>query len=98
MKKIDLSQYGPVISDKEVGNSIYKLIKDSIRQGESIEIDLSSIKSMATFCAKQIFGNLYVELGASDFFDKILLKNASTDIRVIIKIGIEHALTDGKSG
>lgn len=94
MKKIDLTKFGPVVSDKEVGQTIYSLIKEAVKDNGTAEVELGSIKSMATFCAKQIFGNLYLELGASNFFEKILLKNANTDLRIIIKIGIEHALKD----
>jgi hypothetical protein len=49
---------------------------------------------MATFCAKQVFGNLYLELGPSDFFEKIRISNANDDIRTIIKIGIQHAVSN----
>ena len=96
MKTINLDTYGPVISDKEIGQKIYLLIKEEAAKGDQVEIDLKSIKSMATYCAKQIFGNLYIELTPSVFFNNILLKNANNDVRSIIKIGIQHALSTQK--
>jgi len=94
MRTINLDSYGPVISDKEIGQKIYLLIKAEAAKGEQVEVDLKAIKSMATYCAKQIFGNLYVELSPTVFFNNILLKNANNDVRSIIKIGIQHAIND----
>ena len=91
MKKIDLNSYGPIISDRETGKEIYDLIKSKLGD-QTVLVDLSNIKSMATFCAKQIFGKLYLELGAEKFFDQIEIKNASDDIKTIIKIGIQSAI------
>jgi hypothetical protein len=95
MKKIDLTEYGPVISDKEIGNKIYQSIKSILNENEQVEIDLGAIKSMATYCSKQIFGNLYVDFGSQKFYDKVYLKNANNDIKTIINIGIQHALNEG---
>lgn len=97
MRTLKLSEFGPVISDKEIGQKIYSLIKNEVMAGNSVEVDLEPIKSMATYCAKQIFGNLYVELGSKKFFEMVLLKNANNDIKTIVNIGIQHALTDGKA-
>ncbi len=94
MKKINLSQYGPIISDKAIGQQILSEIKSHLPNNEKIEIDLSGIKSMATFCAKQIFGNLYIEMGSNVFFDKIIFINTSDDVKLIIKIGIQNAIDE----
>lgn len=96
MKTISLSGYGPILSSKTVGNEIYELLKADVSKGEQVTIDLTEIKSMATFCAKQIFGRLYIELGSELFFDKIIIKGADNDIKTIIQIGIQHALEDNK--
>lgn len=94
MTTLNLEKYGPIVSDKIIGNDIYNLIKSTLSKNNSINIDLTSIKSMATFNAKQIFGRLYLELGSNDFFDKIQLSNASEDLKIIIQIGIQNALDD----
>lgn len=94
MTTLNLEKYGPIVSDKIIGNNIYNLIKNTLSKNDSVNIDLTSIKSMATFNAKQIFGRLYLELGSNGFFDKIQLSNASEDLKIIIQIGIQNALDD----
>ncbi|MDN4165039.1 DUF4325 domain-containing protein [Cytophagales bacterium LB-30] len=96
MKEIKLSQYGPIVSSKTVGDEIYTLINSSLKKEQSITINLENIKSMATFCAKQIFGKLYIEMGSQQFFDRITLKGADNDLKTIIQIGIQHALEERK--
>lgn len=94
MIKIDLKKYGPIISSKAVGSEIYELIKSKLSNDKTVIIDLSSIKSMATFCAKQIFGRLYLEMGSKNFFEQISLNGADSDLKTIIQIGIQHALKE----
>lgn len=96
MKTIELSKYGPVLSSKSVGEEIFTLIKSNLNQDSQLTIDLSAIKSMATFCAKQIFGRLYIELGSQSFFENIVIRGADNDLKTIIQIGIQHALEDKK--
>lgn len=94
MKKIDLKSYGPIISSKSVGDEIFSQIKLELESSRSVIIELSQIKSMATFCAKQIFGQLYLELGPKSFFERIELSGADDDLKTIIQIGIQHALKE----
>jgi hypothetical protein len=92
--KIELKKYGQIISDKDSGNKIYNEIKKHLKDNEKCIIDFTYIKSMATFNAKQIFGKLYLELGSNLFFEKIEIKNASDDLKLIIRLGIQSALED----
>jgi hypothetical protein len=94
MKTIELSKYGPILSSKSVGDEIYKLIKSELEMSDKLTVDLADIKSMATFCAKQIFGKIYIEIGSQAFFDKIIIKGADNDLKTIIQIGIQHALQE----
>lgn len=94
MKEINLDKYSPIISDKGIGDEIFNLIKKELEVQEVVSLDMSRIKSMATFCAKQIFGKLYMEIGSEAFFNKLHIKNASDDLKVIIKVGIQNALED----
>lgn len=94
MKTLDLTEYGPIVGDKSVGDEIYNKIKTELEDNAKVVIDLNNIKSMATFCAKQIFGRLYIELGSEMFFDKITLKGADDDLKTIIQIGIQSALEE----
>lgn len=92
MKNIDLQKYAPIISDEVAGESILKEIKEVLVTDDTVSIDMKSIKSMATFCAKQIFGHLYKELGSEQFFNRVEIKNASDNVKTIIRIGIESIL------
>jgi hypothetical protein len=98
MKNINLDNFGPIISTKESGSKILGLINDSLKSNQQIQIDLKKIRSMATFCAKQIFGKLYVDLGSENFFERIEILNASDDLKSIIKIGIQSAIQENVSG
>lgn len=91
---INLEKYGPIISDKKVGEEIFSLIISEINLNNEVIIDLDGIISMATFCAKQIFGKLYVALGSEKFFSIIKIKNANSDIKMIINMGINSALEE----
>lgn len=90
--KINLTEYGPLISDKKVGSVIYEKISIALLTNDIIKIDFENIISMATFCAKQIFGKLYLELGSQNFFERIKFENANEDLKIIIKMGIHNAI------
>lgn len=95
--KISLLKYGSVISDQKVGDQIYTEIKSVINSHNKCVIDLTDVKSMATFNAKQIFGKLYLELGSEGFFNIIEIQNASNDLKLIIRLGIQSAVDDSIS-
>lgn len=94
MRQLDLTEYGPIISSQSIGAEIYLLIKKNLAENGKVEINVTNIKSMATFCAKQIFGRLYIELGSQIFFENIGIKGADDDLKTIIQIGIQHALEE----
>ncbi|WBX78304.1 STAS-like domain-containing protein [Tenacibaculum ovolyticum] len=98
MKNINLDDFGPIISTKESGDKILKLVTENLKNNNKVSVDLKKIRSMATFCAKQIFGKLYVTLGAEKFFEDIEIINASDDLKSIIKIGIQSAIQETVSG
>ena len=92
--KIELKKYGLIISDQDSGKIIYEKIKQEISLHSKCIVDFLDVKSMATYNAKQIFGKLYLELGSNDFFEKIEIKNASEDLKLIIRLGIQSAIED----
>lgn len=94
---LNLQGYGPILSNKETGNEIYEMINNQDPKNNEITIDLHGIKSMATFCAKQIFGRLFIELSPEIFYKNIVLKNMSDDVKASISLGIRYALKDGSS-
>lgn len=94
--RIDLNKYGTIISDQESGVNIYNEIKNVLDSNENCIVDCSDVKSMATYNAKQIFGKLYLELGSESFFEKIEIRTASEDLRLIIMLGIQSAIEDSE--
>ena len=94
MKEIMLLKYGSIISDKNIGEQVYSEIEELLKKENKIEINLYDIKSMATFNAKQIFGRLYLKLGSTSFYERINVKNASENIKLIIRMGILSAIEE----
>ena len=92
--EINLKKYGYIISDRDSGEIIYKEIKKVLEKHQRCIIDFQLIKSMATYNAKQIFGRLYLELGSEIFFERIEIKNATNDLKLIIRLGIQSAIDD----
>nr|WP_297230906.1 STAS-like domain-containing protein [uncultured Prevotella sp.] len=92
MKSLSLQPYSPIISDKKIGKRIYNEILELDPKENMVEIDMAGIISMTTYCAKQIFGKLYKELGPNLFEKNIILKKVSTDVLLIIKMGIKNAV------
>lgn len=92
--KIELKKYGVIISDQNSGKVIFDKIKETLELQDKCIVDFKDVKSMATYNAKQIFGKLYIELGSNVFFEKIEIKNASEDLKLIIRLGIQSALED----
>ena len=87
-KKISLTNYAPVISTKEQGARLLAEICESNPRENQIIIDFSHIMTMTTFVAKQVFGQLYKDLGKQVFFNNIKFRNTTPGISMILKIGI----------
>jgi hypothetical protein len=92
MKTIDLTKYAPVFSNEEIGKVVFSEIISTLNTGDDILIDMTGIKSMATCCAKQVFGELYKKLGAEDFYSRVTIKGASDNVKVIIRLGIKYVI------
>lgn len=91
---MDLKNYGSIITEKEIASLVYNDIIKTLKSEESITIDCNGVMTMATFCAKQIFGQLYLELTPIEFNKKINLKNVSEDLELAIRWGILHAIEE----
>lgn len=94
MNTIVVKEYGIIISDEELGNKIYEAINKCITSNGSVTIDMQGVKTMATFCAKQIFGQLCKKMGQSVFFDKVTIVSATEQIKTSIRVGILSALKE----
>ncbi|HLO69782.1 MAG TPA: STAS-like domain-containing protein [Flavipsychrobacter sp.] len=91
---IHLKNYGIILSDKNVGDTILAKIHELLKAHDIIELDFDAVTSMATFCSKQIFGSLYLTLGSDEFFRKLLFRNVNEDMQLLIKIGIQSAVEE----
>lgn len=85
---ISLINYAPVISTKEQGEKLFAEICASNPRDNQITIDFSKIMTMTTFVAKQVFGQLYKDLGKQVFFKNIKFRNTTPGVSMILKIGI----------
>lgn len=94
MKVISLNPYGPIISNETQGAGIYRLIREELSKNDIIEVQFNGIIAMVTLCAKQIFGQLYKDLGATEFKRRIKLTNANEDIKAVIIEGITNAISN----
>lgn len=96
METINLNKYAPLITRRELGGEIYSLIRHGLDKSDEVEVSMTNIVSMTTFCAKQIFGRLYVELGREEYRRRLRLVNLSDDVNFIIRIGITNAVKESK--
>nr|WP_315419956.1 STAS-like domain-containing protein [uncultured Pedobacter sp.] len=91
---ISISNYGLVISDQKIGDEILANIESMLLKSETVTVDFAHVKSMATFCAKQVFGYLYIKLTSEKFYERLIFKNVNEDLKLLIRIGIQNALED----
>ena len=94
-KTISLQAYAPSIGSEDLARNILQEVKDSLFENDSVIIDFSHIQTMGTNCAKLIFGELYNSFGATDFFNKVRISNATQNIQRTIRLGIEFSLPEG---
>lgn len=92
MKTVKLSDYGLIIRDEYIGNIIYLDLRSKISEESRIVINFSGVVSIATFCARQIFGKLFLELGATRFSEQMSLENASDSVKSVISEAIRYSL------
>ena len=90
--ELKLAKYGQIISDDELGKKIADEIRLLLKKNIKVIIDFSGVQSMVTYNAKQIFGELYLELDSENFFKRIQLKNISSNLEYIIRLGIQDSI------
>lgn len=92
--EVTLRQFGTSIVTPERGKEVYDYLKTCYDKEEILVIDMGETISMTTYCARQIFGELYIELGAVKFYNTIKLKNLSEELALVIKMGIRKAIRE----
>ncbi len=97
IKKLNIAaDYSQIIGDTSLGERILNDINVLLDSGNDIEIDMDGVKTMATFCSKQIFGSICLKLGEENFYNRVIIKNASDSLKASIRLGILYAL-NGKN-
>jgi hypothetical protein len=94
MKTIELSSFDTTISSEELGETILSEIRSSLKNNSRVSLNFRKIDAITTFCAKQIFGTLYFELGEAGFYDKIGFHDVPEEIQFIITRSIYDSIED----
>ena len=89
-----MNRFKSIVTRKSDGEEVYNDIKSHLANGETIVVDFSGIDTMTTYFAKQVFGKLYMELGAEEFANKICFEkqNMTDDVELVLRIGITGAI------
>lgn len=92
--RLEMNRFKSIVTRKSDGEEIYVEIKNHIDNGDSIIVDFSGIDTMTTYFAKQVFGKLYVEMGAEQFSNKLKFEKShmSDDVELVLRIGISGAI------
>lgn len=92
--RLQMNRFKSIVTRKSDGDAVYSEIKAHLNNGEKIIVDFSGIDTMTTYFAKQVFGKLYMELGAEDFSNQISFEkhNMSADVELVLRIGISGAI------
>lgn len=90
-----MNRFKSVVTRKSDGEDVYNEIKQHLDRGEIIIVDFTDIDTMTTYFAKQVFGRLYVEMGADRFSTKVKFDKSqmSDDVELVLKIGIAGAIS-----
>ena len=89
-----MNRFRSVVMKKSDGESVYQEIKNHVDNGDVVLIDFTGIDTMTTYFAKQVFGRLYIEMGAEKFSESIKFERErmTNDVELVLKIGITGAI------
>lgn len=90
---IHISNITRSIASARVGEEILIRIRDELGKHDVITVDLIDVITITTYCAKQIFGQLYKDLGVSEALRRMRMINASADVKTAIRLGIDASLS-----
>lgn len=98
--KIKLSEYGKTLGPRVLGVKIKNEILSKCENETEIEFDLIDLKSLSTGFCKELFGELYIEMG-EEFKSKVKFKidGAENNERLlkIINRGISSSIQNRDS-
>ena len=92
--RLQMNRFKSIVTRKSDGEEVYNEIRRQLDDGNVIVVDFSGIDTMTTYFAKQVFGKLYVEMGAEKFNESVKFekKHMSDDVELVLKIGISGAI------
>ena len=90
-----MNRFKSIVTRKSDGEEVYNEIQGHLDNGDTIIVDFSEIDTMTTYFAKQVFGRLYVEMGAETFNSRVQFErlHMSDDVELVLRIGISGALS-----
>jgi hypothetical protein len=92
MNTIILKEFGSTLGSRNLGKEVNKKVDFS--GSEKIIIDFKDIKMVTSSFADELIGKNSKKLGLQTFFKKVEIKNASEQIKIILKKSILDRLSE----
>lgn len=90
-KRVSIEKYGPVVNREQAGEEILEIISSALSDVDVLEIEVGTIRFITTFCAKQVFGKLYKELGPEEYYRRLILINPTDGFMSSINLALEKS-------
>ncbi len=94
MQTLELKAYRHIVVENQTYTAIYAAIKKAIEQNRRAKVDFTNVLIISPSFAKQVFGKLYIELGANRFSELIKVTNANDKIDLLIRVQIQNAIDE----
>lgn len=89
-KRISIDKYGPVVNREQAGEEILTFISSALLQEDVLEIEVGAIRFITTFCAKQVFGKLYKDLGSKEYYRRLIFINPTDGFLSSINLALKN--------
>lgn len=96
MVEFKISKYGNNFTQEDDVKDIPNQIISLLNNEESIILDCSDVIVMSTTAVKAILKPIAKKYGYENLFNKILFKNTTEDLQVVIGIAVEYLQSDVK--
>lgn len=93
-RMIEESQsFGSRVAGTPVHNKLYNLVK--MCSGQAIEVDFDGVPLVSSSFADEVFGKLFVKLGALEFIQRIRFRHVEQTVRLLIDKAISQRVATG---
>lgn len=89
----EAQSFGSRTAGTPIQNKIYNLLK--MCPGQPIEIDFANVPLVSSSFADEVFGKLFVTLGALEFMQRIRFKNVENTVRLLVDKAISQRVATG---